>query len=747
MNSEDQSFLEKLRITFQIEAEEHLNALTQYLLLLEQDLPADKRQEIVEKIFREAHSLKGASHAVNHETIQQLCQVLEDIFSKWKQNALEFTPDLFDQLHQAVDLLLSELKSRSNPQKINAMAASLSSLLNPSKPDETEQITEEQKPPLPQKPQEIQESPPANPSAVKTIRISSSKLDHLFQEAEELLMIKLTTRQEMEAIKNLSTLVNKQEKELTRFLSEIQMQKQAQGAESLKTTTLFFEKHQIGVKSLNAQLKKLMKSSQQSMHFAHFMVDTLLEDIKKTLMQPISSLYEVFPRMVRDISRKLGKEIQLEVSGGDIEVDRRILEEIKDPMIHIIRNAIDHGIELPQERVKKKKKPTGKITITAQENQGSTILLTIEDDGQGINIEKLKKVALEKKIITTTEAENLTQDEAIKLAFQSGISTSSIISDISGRGIGLGVVTEKVEKLAGKMIIESIPDKGTIFKFIFPLTMATFRGVHIAVEGEDFIMPAQNIQRVIRIKEDQIKTVEGCETLMVGDHALSFLRLADVLGIEKKPPSPETRYNRFALLIKAEDKTIAFGVDHIHQEHEVLLKSLGSHCPRVKNIMAATIMDWGKVIPILNPIDLVRTSLKAQFSRKASMENQDGITTKKVILLAEDSITTRLLIKNILESSGYEVKSAVDGLEAFEMIKTENIDLLLTDVDMPRMDGFTLSEKVRKIDKLKDLPIIICTARGSSEDRLKGIEIGANAYLDKSSFDQQSLLNLTKKLL
>lgn len=742
MNNQDEAFLEKLRATFRVEAEEHLKALSDELLLLEKKCTPEESQKKIEKVFREAHSLKGAARSVNHQTIQNICQVFEDVLSQWKSNRLTVTPAFFDILHATVDVLEKELSGETNSKKINEMIEKLTAFSNSSeeiiKPEED----------LP-KPQEIKENVIPSGSATKTIRISLPKLDNLFQEVEELLMVKLTSQQELSQLKNLFGVLCKTEKELGKFVSETEMRRQgnSQDSESFKKMILFFGKHQDGVKSIHDSLNKILKGSEQNVHFVSSMVDTLLEDMKKILMQPISTLYESIPRMVRDISRELGKEIHLELNGGDIEVDRRVLEELKDPIIHIIRNALDHGIESPKERTKMGKDPIGKITINAYESHGSNVEISISDDGRGMNTEKLKETALQKNMISAKDATELSIEDTIKLAFQSGLSTSPIITDISGRGIGLGVVTEKVDKLGGRVNVESIPDKGTTFKLNLPLTMATFRGVHVTVEGEDFIMPAHNVQRVIRIKEEDIKTVESFEALTVNDQSLSFLRLADILGIEKKEKKSESQRNLFALIIKAEEKTLAFGVDYIHREHEVLLKSLGSQCPRVKNVMAATIMDWGKVIPILNPIDLVRTGIKGEISRTRHSSAQESGTKKKIILLAEDSITTRLLIKNILESSGYEVKTAVDGVEAFEILQTEEIDLLLTDVDMPRMDGFALTEKVRAMISFKDLPIIICTARGSREDRERGIEIGANAYLDKNSFTQQSLVSITEKLL
>jgi two-component system chemotaxis sensor kinase CheA len=547
MNNQDEAFLERLRATFRVEAEEHLKALSDELLNLEKKTAPADRQEKIERIFREAHSLKGAARSVNHQTIQSICQVLEDVLSEWKQNKITTTPSFFDALHSTIDVIASELSGESNPVKINDLVSRLTAIskledqeiisqVDVEKPEEIKRHSEIQKPqeikPLTEieKPEPVKENTSQNSGGTsKTIRISLPKLDNLFQEVEELLMVKLTAQQELNELKNLFGSLGKTEKELGRFIADTQLKRQGNthDLEFLKKTNVFYEKHQSQIKSIHEGLSKILKGSELNVHFVGTMVDSLLEDMKKILMQPVSTLYESFPRMVRDISRELGKEIQLELNGGEIEVDRRILEELKDPIIHIIRNAMDHGIESASERTKKNKNPNGKITISATESHGSSVEISISDDGRGMNLTKLKETALQKKIISAKEATEMSVEDTIKLAFQSGMSTSPIITDISGRGIGLGVVTEKVDKLGGRLNVESIPDKGTTFKLNLPLTMATFRGVHITVEGEDFIMPAHNVQRVIRINEKDIKTVESFETLTVNDHSLSFLRLAD----------------------------------------------------------------------------------------------------------------------------------------------------------------------------------------------------------------------------
>lgn len=789
----DEEFFAKLLETFRIEAEEHLKALADGLLALEGDLPQDQRKQKIEYIFREAHSLKGASRAVNQHAVEKICQSLENILASWKQEHLNPSSELFDILHATIDLIGQSIAKPLNEETIAEIIQRLedikkkqtvdTTLSIPEKTSKTEiksekNIAESQsnnqfpkdseKPPLePNKPVEerkekendpleSQSSSIKEPFKEKFIRVSLQKMNQVFQEAEEMLMVKLISQQQVADLKQLYAKKRIVEKELAHLLSEVQILQQTSRTgkeiqhktqEAIKKVMIYLNQQQREMKITRENLNKLIKISEQNTHFVESMVDVLLEDMKKILMQPMNILFEAMPRMIRNIAHELGKEIQVYFQGGDIEVDRRILEEIKDPLIHLIRNAIDHGIETPDERKQANKSSFGTIKILAAESSGNNVVISIIDDGKGMNIEKLKDTATKQGLLSQIEAKELTEDEAIKLAFHSGISTSPIITELSGRGLGLGIVSEKVDRLGGQVVVESKINEGTKFTLILPLTLATFRGIHISVSNQDFIMPTHNVKRVLRVRNDEIRTIANCETISVDNHSIPYVHLADLLGLTKKAQNDKSSNFKFILLISAMEKMIAFGADDVLREQEVLVKGLGKQCIRVKNMMAATVMEWGNVIPILNPIDLVRSSIKGKMSRTFATEHAEEASLQKEILLVEDSITTRLLLKNILESAGYAVKIAVDGLEALEILRIESVDLLLTDVEMPRMDGFTLVEKVREMDSLKDIPIIICTSRGSKEDRERGIELGANAYLDKSLFTQEELINILKKLV
>lgn len=784
MSETEEAFFEKLRATFRVEAEEHLKMLSNGLFALEKakDTTSLAFKQQVEAIFREAHSLKGAARSVNLQTIQSICQSLENVLAAWREGRLQGSSELFDTLHSTLDHIQKALEN--SDYAISSCIEKLENIINNVsknegvkgkkdvliKPEEvaddgmddkavaiatSEGDTQSLSPSSSQevKKEDLEVTNKVDHGKVvsvkaeqgqgadKTIRVSLSKLDKLFQEVEELLMVKLTSQQQLADLGSLLLAVQKNEKELGKLGDKA----------SIEAFSQLVDRQKRGMKAIRDGLTTMVKASTQNVHFVSAMLDTLIDDMKKVLMQPISTLFEAIPRMVRDIARDLGKQVQVVFQGEEIEIDRRILEEIKDPLIHLIRNAIDHGIEKPQERLQKNKAALSTLQISAVQSEGNSVELIVSDDGRGIDLEKLKRSAVKQKIFSEKEVSLMTKEEAIKLMFFTGLSTSPMITELSGRGLGLGIVSDKVDKLGGHISVDFSLDKGTTFKLVLPLTLATFRGIHINVAGEDFIMPTHNVKRVVRLSGDEIKTIENRETVVVDGHCLSYVHLADLLSIDSESNNGAVQGKKglFALIVKVSEQTMAFGTDNVLEEHEVLVKSLGKQSLCVKNIMAATIMEWGKVIPILNPSDLIRSAIKGNIGtariRKSTL--QENNERKKIILLAEDSITSRVLIQNILESSGYEVITAVDGQEALELLCKRPVDLLLTDVEMPRLDGFALTAKVKEMASLKTMPIIICTSRGSSEDRERGIALGANAYLDKSCFTQGLLLDAIEKLL
>ncbi|MDQ1238053.1 MAG: two-component system, chemotaxis family, sensor kinase CheA, partial [Thermodesulfobacteriota bacterium] len=466
------------------------------------------------------------------------------------------------------------------------------------------------------------------------------------------------------------------------------------------------------------------------------------------LMLPFATVLEPFPKLVRDISRDQGKEVTLILEGQDVEIDRRILEEMKDPLIHLVRNSLDHGIERPDVRARHGKPANANLKIQISQQSSNRIEIVVSDDGAGIDVEKVKKTSVARRILTEKESQSLTDDEALSLIFRSEVSTSDIITDLSGRGLGLAIVQEKVDKLGGHVLVQSTPMVGTSFLISLPLTLATFRGI-LAECGEHlFVIPTSNVQRVVRIKTETIRKVENRETIVLNGRVLLFVWLTDVLEISREQSDRNEKELLSAVILSAGQRSVAFGLDRIVSEQEVIVKGLGKQLARVRNIAGATVLSSGEVVPILNVSDLVKSALtKSKSSSRAVLKVQETTKKSSRVLIAEDSITSRTLLKNILESAGYEVQAVVDGSEAWNALRTQSFDILVSDVQMPKLDGFELTGKIRSDKKLAELPVVLVTSLESVEDREKGIDAGASAYIVKSSFDQSNLLDVVSRLL
>jgi two-component system chemotaxis sensor kinase CheA len=509
----------------------------------------------------------------------------------------------------------------------------------------------------------------------------------------------------------------------------------------------FFDWSRDYLRALENKVATLGRTAERDHLVVSKLVDDLLDDSKKLLMLPLATLGALFPKLVRDLCRDQGKEADLIVRGEEFEIDKRILEEMKDPLIHLLRNCIDHGIETPAERRHLGKPPRATITLAVSPVDGNRVELLVSDDGVGIDVSKVKASAIRHGRITAEEAEQLSETAALALIFQSDVSTSPMITELSGRGLGLAIVQEKAEKLGGRVSVESRPGQGTSIRISLPIALATFRGVLVETAEQCFVIPTIQVERVARFKPEDVRTVEGRETLALDDRATSLVWLAEVLELPDAERSPSSEAGTAAVLLGLGDQRVAFAVDAVLGEQEVLVKRLVKPLSRVRNLSGVTVLGSGQIAPILNVADLLKSARKTAGAAPRLAVETPTTAEAKSILVAEDSITSRMLLKGILESAGYRVKTAVDGLEAFTTLSAERFDLLVSDVEMPRLNGFDLTARVRADRKLSELPVVLVTALETREDRERGIDVGANAYLVKSSFDQSNLLEAVRRLV
>jgi len=788
MDKNEQEFLKHLREIFRLEAEDHLHNLSAGLIELENTTEPVETAKIVENIFREAHSLKGAARSVNLKEIESICQPLESIFAALKCQEVVLSTPLFDLLHQALDGL-TQLVSTMNSEKTSSEKAILNKLSNrlsevahgdtPSNLKNTalsvskksissqegsqplksaKSVAAKKNPDVPmievakgseldiEKTVDTWNREITAQSIAETVRIPISKLDPMLQQAEEMIQVKISGDHRMDDLKEISATISSLKRDLAKWKKDRALQ--GNGLPE------WVDDH---LEVLSGQVDSVSQIFKQDQIVLRSMLDEHLDSIRQVLMLPVSTLLEIFPKLVRDLARDQNKEIDLVIRDADIEIDKRILEELKDPLIHLLRNCVDHGIEKPEVRARQGKPERGVITIAFNAKGSQEIEIQVSDDGAGINLERVRKVAIQSSSISKDQAGMMDEQKTLQLIFESGISTSDIITDISGRGLGLAIVREKVEKLRGQISVESMAGFGTCFRLLLPMKLAIFRGVLVRASSQEFIIPTTHVERVVRISTDDIQTVENHRTIQLDGQILSLVRLSDVLNLPHINKSISDKgfegakmfmsYSIRVLILVAVEKRIAFQVDEIVEEIEVLVKGLGNQLRRVRNIAGCTILGAGTVVSVLNIVDLINSVVHPDAIVEKPVEDENHVESRSHILVAEDSITSRTLIKSILESSGYQVITAVDGVDAFTKLHSSDFDLVVSDVDMPRMSGFELTTKIRADKKISELPIVLVTALESNQDREHGIEVGANAYIVKSSFDQSNLLEVVHRLI
>jgi two-component system chemotaxis sensor kinase CheA len=761
----------KLLDVFSVEAQEHIEHITRNLLELEKGPSEDASDALIEEIFREAHSLKGSAGTLGLTDIERVAHSAESLFNACHKNEIKLTPDIVDTVLQTLDALTAMLaRARTDEvtpeEEIRDLVARIEAPLSaevkslpaasaepppvvptpvvaaPTPPKPGPEPERETKPAEPEeeKPREVTQQKAA--SFERTIRVSMQKLDSFMRQAEEILLAKIRVDQRLSEVRQLTEQVQAALRDLDRSKDAVR-----RISKDWKTTEELSVGHHIKQSSeqlknvgnrLNFITRNLVNDSQQM----QLMNQGLQEDLKGLRLTPIGSVFEPFHRMVRDLSKRLEKRIRLDVSGGDIEVDKRIIEEIKDPLVHILRNCSDHGIELPADRVKVGKPEQGVIALRT-EQRGNRLFIVIEDDGRGIDPKTLRRAAVGKGIISHDEAEQLNDEEARRLVFAPGFSTAAQVTDISGRGVGLDVVKQNIGRLGGMIELTSEIGKSTQFSISVPLTLATAQGLLVSIRSETYAVPLNSVERILRFSPSDLAMVRGKSNIRLDGRLIPFVSLAEVLQIPQKGLATDAQGMFSAVVIGAVEKRVAFAVDAVLEEQEIVTKALGKPLVRVKNVAGATILGDGSVVVLLNPNDIVRTAF-GESIRSPELHSEGERST---VLVADDTITTRTLQKSLLEMAGFRVVTAKDGEEAFSLLQQETIQVLVTDVQMPRLDGFDLTARVRNDPRFRNLPIILVTSLGSEADKARGIEVGADAYIVKKEYEKGKILEVIRQLL
>jgi two-component system, chemotaxis family, sensor kinase CheA len=785
---------EELRQLYKISSSEHLQKLESELMILEKN-PQDT--EALEEFLREAHTLKGDSRMLRLDDIEMLVHHLEDCMEGIKSGQGEITPELCDRLYQGIDAInqlsheavtgeavqvntfevLASLMSNSqglatgnskadlfnddddlfgnqseaesfegdlfdDDDNAFAVANSQADLLA-DEPELSEITSAAATKILSPEPQESVTLPVVNQDyIIDTIRVEPQKLDTLMTQASELAVTKLRISQQMTEIEQISALWEGWNKRDNTIVTDIE-QSESVNPELLLSLKQFLNSTEQQVNTLGDLINNLKTRADEDVTNLGIISDRLESGINELRQLPLGTVFNIYPRMVRDLARQLGKKIELIIEGGDTKADKRILEEIKDPLLHLIRNAIDHGIESPDERIRQGKSPTAKLILRGYQTGGS-IGIEIIDDGRGLDVASISSTAIKRKVRTNDELAVMSESEIQALIFASGFSTRTEITELSGRGVGLDVVRANVERLKGEIQVTSEPGNGCKFQVRLNTSLATTKVLIVEINQTLYALPLEFIQTMIALTPQDVYEIEGKTTITFADRPLSITQLGSLLQL----PTPEDSLNKnFFSCVVLHVGNDYFGVivDNLVDQQDIVIKPQSKLLKRIPNILGATILGSGEVCMILNPADLLHSLRSGSWQTASS--TQESAIAKKRILLVEDSIIIRTQMQRLLKSADYSVTIAENGLAGLHQVQTNDFDLVLSDIEMPQMTGLEMTANIRQNSEYDRLPIVLITTLASPEDKQRGKSVGANAYLTKGDFDQQLLFQTLEQLI
>ncbi|GHS35039.1 chemotaxis protein A [Helicobacter pylori] len=783
--------LQEIMEDFLIEAFEMNEQLDQDLVELEHN-PEDL--DLLNRIFRVAHTIKGSSSFLNLNILTHLTHNMEDVLNRARKGEIKITPDIMDVVLRSIDLMKTLLvtirdtgsdtnngKENEIEEAVKQLQAITSQNLEGAKEGtkeapKKENQEEAKKENIKENQENKAKSPTAENSASDNPLADEPDLDYTNMSAEEVeaeIERLLNKRQEADKERRAQ---KKQEAKPKQEVAPKTETPKTETPKAPKTETKAKAKADteenkapsIGVEqtvrvdvrrldhlmNLIGELvlgknrliriysdveerydgEKFLEELNQVVSSISAVTTDLQLAVMKTRMQPVGKVFNKFPRMVRDLSRELGKSIELIIEGEETELDKSIVEEIGDPLIHIIRNSCDHGIEPLEERRKLNKPETGKVQLSAY-NEGNHIVIKISDDGKGLDPVMLKEKAIEKGVISERDAEGMSDREAFNLIFKPGFSTAKVVSNVSGRGVGMDVVKTNIEKLNGIIEIDSEVGVGTTQKLKIPLTLAIIQALLVGVQEEYYAIPLSSVLETVRISQDEIYTVDGKSVLRLRDEVLSLVRLSDIFKVDA---ILESNSDVYVVIIGLADQKIGVIVDYLIGQEEVVIKSLGYYLKNTRGIAGATVRGDGKITLIVDVGAMMDMAKSIKVNITTLMNESENTKSKNspsdyIVLAIDDSSTDRAIIRKCLKPLGITLLEASNGLEGLEMLKNgdKTPDAILVDIEMPKMDGYTFASEVRKYNKFKNLPLIAVTSRVTKTDRMRGVESGMTEYITK----------------
>lgn len=569
-------------------------------------------------------------------------------------------------------------------------------------------------------------------TAEHTVRVSVKTLDSLALQVELLVSGRSQQARRSEGYRALSDGTHEVLRQLERAASHLSLAGGGPALDSLRS----------GVALMRTMQKRLLEVSREAHRDGEqlaLVAQVARDDLRDLRMVPASQLLEPLRRTVREVSARLSKDVALELAGGDVRLDRRILDALKDPLLHLVRNAIDHGLETPDERRAVGKPETGRLTVRV-EPRGARIALVVEDDGYGLSPDRVRATAVRRGLLTEEAAARLSDSQAARLVFQPGFSTREQVTATSGRGVGLDVVQATAARLQGSVDVDFWAGQGTRFTVDLPLTLAAALGLLVRTGTTVSAIPSDSVERVLRLMPEDVGTVAGRVVARVDGSQLTFLSLTEAIGLPRLPLAIDSGHVQMAALVVVGGDKVLYAIDEVVGQQEIVVRSLGKHLQSVRHLAGAAVLDDGRVVPVLNAPELVRAARPE--TRSSSTESR-----RPRILVCDDALTTRFAMKSLLEIAGFPVVTAADGEEAWGILERTPCQLVVSDWQMPRLDGVGLARRIKAHATLHSTPIILVTSLDSPEDRAAGLEAGADGYLVKREVERGKLLELVRQLL
>jgi chemotaxis protein histidine kinase CheA/ActR/RegA family two-component response regulator len=729
------------------EARDRIKALSAVLLRLEQTPAA---VDAIAEAMREAHSIKGSALMLGFTDISQIAHQLEDLFVAAKQRPSVLDGNAFDIVFSAVDQIGARIEALArgqlDPVEVGEMCARLSTLLDVGSdlPTETPDFNSNEQSgawgllgsdsTTGRDPDTRGTNGNKAPELRQTLRVPVQKLERLAHLAPEMVVQSLKAFERHTELRRLERVLSRlrdrvREARLTPDTAEIDRGAQlAEYADALDSVT--------------RRMREFLVNFSDDRVRLNLISEELRQNVIELTMLPVGSVFDGFPRAVRDLARTFSKEIDLKIRGRETELDKKIIEQITEPLIHLIRNAVDHGIESPADRQRIGKPPAGQLVLSA-EQQGNRILITLKDDGCGIDLRMLRAVAIQRRVAAASEIDRWSHEQLLDLIFQPGFSTRSSATDVSGRGVGMDVVKSVVERLGGTVRVHSELDKGTAITLNLPLSLALLRVVLLEAGEELFAMPTTAIRRILQIAANDIGQLQQGPVAEIDGETIPLTPLSTLLQVPAAPIAGRPT------VVVAEGSEGRFGmlVEAVHEEQELVFKELRGPLRSQKTFTGAALLGNGDIVPILDVNALFELASNASSLSAAPILQRRVAPRVSRVLVVDDSLVAGELQKNILLAAGYQSEIARDGVEALEALRHKEWDLVVADVDMPRMTGFELTERIRADEQFRDIPVIIVTSRDTVDDRRRGFEVGADAYVLKREFDQSQLLDTVRRLI